>query len=145
MSRVKNGIILVMILAIIEAVFFYVVVTSTINYHDGYAELTIGAFNDASYSLGSKKWMFFYWSNETQLSNTTANFQFPFFSVNPSTQLVGDIITVFDFTNSSTGGTGFEGTLLDSTKGAKYSLDGLEVIVHESSPYSVTLWLKPTN
>lgn len=141
MSRFKKGFVLVMILGIVEAVFFYVVVTSTVNYHDGYTELTIGAYNDASYSLGSKKWMFFYWSNETQLSNTTANFQFPFFSVNPSTQIVGKIITLHTDPSNAWN----DGWVLNSTKGATYNLDGLEFIVHESSPYSVTLWLRPTH
>jgi hypothetical protein len=47
--------------------FLYFAVTGVPNPHDGFTELTIQAFNDASYSFGSEKWMFFYCSKETQL------------------------------------------------------------------------------
>jgi len=137
MSVAKSVVVLILILAIMESAFLYVV-TSTINYHDGYTELTIGAFNDASYTNGSRRWLFFYFSNDSQLSNTNPNFEFPFFSVSPGDHILGSLITVC-FTSVDGAG-----TLLPALKGKSYDFYGLDIRVHESNPISVVIWVKPT-
>ena len=139
-SKVKTFIVLVAILAIIESAFFYFVVAGTKDYHDKHTELTIGAFNDASYISGSRKWQFFYWSNESQLSNTTPNFKFPFFPVIPETPLLGTILAVCSTGSEQEGG----GKVLKATIGESYDFYGLQITIHECNPYHAVLWVEPT-
>ena len=139
MLNAKTFIVLIAILAVIESVFLYVVITNTINYHDGYTELNIAAFNDASYTNVSGKWIFFYWSNDTQLSNTTPNFEFPFHSMSPSISVVGKILIGCYLVNGGGGG-----SFIEAKKGDQRDFGGLDIIVHESNPYNVVLWVKPT-
>ena len=135
-SKVKTFIVLVAILAVVESAFFYIVITGTINYDDGYAGLTIGAYNDASYTNGSMKWLFFYLSKDAQLSNTTRNFNFPVFPDILETPELGTILSECLI------GTEWVGRFLQATTGDSCSFYGLKIIVHESNLYSVVLWVK---
>jgi hypothetical protein len=134
MSRVKQLILLGMVLAIMEGTFFYFAFTE-----NGYTELTVQALNDASYSLGSNKWIFFYLGgNGTSHEESTLNFPFPFWSIQPG---LTNILLVYATTNQ----TGVDRMEMPSTRGDMDIVNGLEIIVHESSPDFVVLWLKPTH
>jgi hypothetical protein len=104
--------------------------------------LTVLAWNDASYSFGSNKWMFFYEPSFGSSSELNMVFPFPFFPINPgeSLRLSGKPILITAI--STTGQKGMLGTLLNATFGTSYNWNGLEVAVSEANSAYVVLSFK---
>jgi hypothetical protein len=105
--------------------------------------LTVLAWNDASYSFGSSKWMFLYEPSFGSSYESDMVFPFPFFPINPgeSLRLSGKPILVMAIATSSQ--KEMTGTLLNATFGTSYNWNGLEVTVSKASPAYVMLSFKP--
>ena len=113
------------------------------NIQDTQNSLTILAWNDASYDVGSSKWMFLYEPSFGSANYVNLSFRFPFFPINPSEleRLRGKPILILSCNTTSQND--YVGTLLDATLGTSYNWNGLEVTVSEASPAYVVLSFKP--
>jgi hypothetical protein len=112
-----------------------------------FPRLTVQAWNDASYSIGSRKWEFLYEPSYDSpfLSNSNLH-DFSFFPVNPSDaeRHSGKPTLIIACVSATTlGATEVDGTLLSVTAGASESLDGMGITVAIANPFNVTLVLKP--
>jgi hypothetical protein len=113
------------------------------NIQDTQNSLTILAWNDASYTFGSSKWMFLYETSFGSTHTVNLGFPFPYFPISPSEseRLRGKPILITSC--STTGQDGMVGTLLDATVGTSRNWNGLEVTVSEATPAFVVLSFKP--
>jgi len=124
MSIAKSGIVLILVLAIIESCFFYVVITSTINYHDGYTELTIEVQSYAPYTVNNTRWRIWYGCFPVLL--------FPMGSASnmyltPDTSSWSSYIPWY------------------ATKGETYNISSLEIKVLDVQYGYVVIWVKPAS
>ena len=122
MSSVKSVVVLVLILAIIESAFLYVVVTRTMNYHDGYTEVTIEANSYFSWTFNGSRWELWYGS-----------FPYPVLPGSP------------DFNMALTSSNSSEIQHWYSRKGDIYHMSGLEVKVIDLQSDHVVILVKPTS
>ena len=130
MSIAKSGIVLILILAIIESCFFYVVITSTINYHDGYTQLTIQTDSEATYTSGNRTWIFLYNPSWNLLLKTGLIPPPMIYNSNPP--------------NLFLAGGGYDSkTTWIAVKGEIYIEQGLIIKVTELNSDHIVLWVKP--
>ena len=132
MFSVKSVVVLVLILAIIESAFLYVVVTSTINYHDGYTELTIQTDSEATYTSGNRTWIFLY-NPSWDLFQKTGLSPPPMMpnAKPPNLYLAG-------------GGYEYE-TAMNAVKGETGDEQGLIIKATELNSDHIVLWVKPSS
>ena len=134
MFSVKSVVVLVLILAIIESAFLYVVVTSTINYHDGYTELTIQTDSEATYTSGNRTWIFLYNPSWDLFLKT---------GLRPPLEIPNN------FTNPPNlylAGGGYDyDTAVIAVKGETDIENGLIIKVAELNSDHIVLWVKPAS
>lgn len=112
--------------------------------------LTVQAYNDASYSVGSKKWEFLYEPSFGSNFDSNPSFPFDYFSINPGelnihggkpTLTIGCVSNV---TTAYGNGIRIDGLLLNANAGASINLDGIEITVVEANSSDAMLMLKPS-
>jgi len=110
-----------------------------------YPVLVVRAWNDASYSFGSRTWMFLYEpSFDSPSEGSNLSFPFPYFSYNPGVdKILGGKPILMDVCQIS-GQAQLEGGFMNATTGTSYNWDGvMEITVAVANPSVVFLVFKP--
>jgi hypothetical protein len=100
---------------------------------------------DASYSFGSRKWMFLYEPSSDSSFESNLSFSFPYFPINPSEseRLSGEPVLITAC--STAGDSEMEGRLLNATTGASYTWDRMEITVATANPFNAVSVFKPSS
>jgi len=126
----------------IETTPIQIVIASSNSNSNTFPGLTVQAWNDASYSFGSRKWEFLYEPSFDSSFESSMNFPFPFFPMNPSEAEMYCGKPVLLTVCVTSGVTQMDGTVLNATAGTSCSLDGMEITVASANPSNAVLVLK---